>query len=178
MSGEAKLSLFPTLCEGDLKIFTLLKRAILLVGESRTGKSTAFRWLDDSSIIGEKKGARIIYVNQSDGAEVSPTALSQTLTPNIINLKSEISLVDCAGFNDKRGYVGVICVSAMLKALIENIQEVKFIVVVNSSALIDFNVDKLIIPFDAFLNIFSFNSLEKNVQQKLAKSVSLLVTKT
>ena len=65
---EKELKLFPTLCEGDIKVKKVKKRVVALLGNSRGGKSTASHWLLGRSLIGERKYGRIIYVNQADGA--------------------------------------------------------------------------------------------------------------
>jgi len=55
---------------------------------------------------------------------------SVTLAPNIYrDYEPKLSLVDMAGYEDTRNYVGVIGVSYFLKALFERVRKVKFVIV-------------------------------------------------
>jgi hypothetical protein len=59
--------------------------------------------------------------------------VSCTLEPNIVDftmLGEGISLVDMAGYGDTRDYVGTLGVSYSLKAVLEEVEEVRFIIVI------------------------------------------------
>ena len=81
-------------------------------------------------MIGKGK-ASPYYVNSTeDGAEQGNFYSSVTLAPNIhVDYQDDISLIDMAGYEDTRNYVGVIGVSYFLKALFEQVREVKFLIV-------------------------------------------------
>lgn len=68
--------------------------------------------------------------DDSDVAVVGNTFSSVTLAPNIYkDFEKNLSLVDMAGYEDTRNYVGVIGVSYFLKALFERVRKVKFVIV-------------------------------------------------
>src|SRR4051812_17324805 len=103
--------LFPLLEEGEQELCKLGENAILLIGAARSGKSTSMHWLKGCPLIGLKEGFRTTYVNQTDGAKVSRSYLSETLLPNIEDLGDKTSLVDTAGFFENRGILEVVTVS-------------------------------------------------------------------
>jgi hypothetical protein len=55
-----------------------------------------------------------------------------TLVPNIhVDFKEGVSLIDMAGYEDNRDYVGVVGISYFLKAVFERVRSVKFIIVLD-----------------------------------------------
>jgi hypothetical protein len=67
------------------------------------------------------------YINSVDNdetaAKVGNSYSSVTLAPNVhIDYEEGISLIDMAGYEDNRNYVGVIGVSYFLKALFEQVR--------------------------------------------------------
>lgn len=66
-------------------------------------------------------------------AELGNTFTSVTLCPNIVELDREgkITLMDMAGYRDKRNYIGVLGVSYFLKAVFERVKRVKFLIVID-----------------------------------------------
>ena len=89
---------------------------------SRKGKSTLFNWMLGRNLIGysDKEGEVPYYKLQveadKDSAVVGNNYTSVTLVPNIyVDFEKDVSLIDMAGFQDKRNYVGVIGVSYFLK---------------------------------------------------------------
>ena len=69
-------------------------------------------------------------------AVVGNSFASVTLAPNIYkNYEPKLSLVDMAGYEDTRDYVGVIGVSYFLKALFEKVRKVKFVIVFDENKL-------------------------------------------
>ena len=67
------------------------------------------------------------YVNTVEGdesaAKVGSSYSSVTLAPNVyVQYEEDVSLIDMAGYEDTRNYVGVIGVSYFLKALFEQVR--------------------------------------------------------
>ncbi len=126
-------SLFSVIEKGDRKIKKAHKKGIILVGLTRAGKSTVFNWILKVPMVGKGKPISS-YVNivdsDSSAAKVANSFASVTLVPNIhIDYENTISLIDMAGYEDTRDFVGVIGVSYFLKALFEQVREAKFIIV-------------------------------------------------
>jgi len=131
--------------------------AVILVGLTRKGKSTTFNWILRTPMVGHAKreGEQPYYINSvdndRDSAKVGNTFSSVTLAPNLFvnfvppKIKSEegaggkgvevegVSLLDMAGYEDKRNYVGVIGVSYFLKEVFERVRRAKFVIVVTES---------------------------------------------
>lgn len=79
----------------------------------------------------------VIYTcdTKNEGAEMDPGFTSVTLVPNITDLTNDDFLADMAGFKDERDYAGVIGVSYMLKALFDEVERIKFILVIDEADL-------------------------------------------
>ena len=61
-----------------------------------------------------------------------------TLAPNVyMSYKPGVSLVDMAGFNDSRDYVGVIGVSYFMKNIFERARKVKFLIVLTQTQMME-----------------------------------------
>jgi hypothetical protein len=56
-----------------------------------------------------------------------------TLCPNVVELDRDekITVMDMAGYRDKRDYIGVLGVSYFLKAVFERVKRVKFLIVID-----------------------------------------------
>lgn len=146
---------------GDLAIRKVSKKAILIVGDTRVGKSTLFNFLMRVPIIGfeVEDGSDVVYKPQfQKGVDMKNTFTSVTLVPNIgkISLNAEDStLVDLAGFFDSsRSYVGIFGVSFMLERVLETIKEFKFMLAVYSSNFEMPKNEDFIKPFVNFVRIF------------------------
>lgn len=100
-------------------------------------------------------------INDTESAEISDTFTSVTLCPNIRVLDREklIALMDMAGYRDKRDYIGVLGVSYFLKAVFEQVKEVKFLIVLDEHKLTDTSGEGLISTFTGFLNMFNLTEL-------------------
>ena len=127
-------NLFATLERGDRNISNAHEEAIVLMGLSKSGKSTVFNWMLNKPMVG-KRGRNSEYVNIiSEDPTVASlgggTLKSVTLVPNVFaDYTSTVSLVDLAGFNNSGDFVGVTGVSYFLKVLFEKVRRVKFIIV-------------------------------------------------
>jgi GTPase SAR1 family protein len=107
---------------GDLAIKEIIKKAIIIVGDSRSGKSTLLNYLSKVPMEGVKIKRKDIQLKvifqEENGVEVDCSFASCTLVPNIKNMQvgdELVSVVDTAGFNDEgRSYVGTFGVSYML----------------------------------------------------------------
>ena len=66
-------------------------------------------------------------------AELGNTFTSVTLCPNVVELDHDekITVMDMAGYRDKRDYIGVLGVSYFLKAVFERVKRVKFLIVID-----------------------------------------------
>jgi len=65
---------------------------------------------------------------------VGNTYSSVTLAPNVyVDFEKDTSLIDTAGYEDKRDYVGVIGVSYFLKEVFERVRKVKFVIVITEA---------------------------------------------
>ncbi len=65
---------------------------------------------------------------------VGNTYYSVTLAPNVyVNFETDVSIIDMAGYEDNRNYVGVIGVSYFLKEVFERVRKVKFVIVITEA---------------------------------------------
>ena len=87
---------------GDRKIKKAHRKAIILVGLTRAGKSTTFNWILKRPMIGKGKlNSYYINVVEADdsAARVGDSYASVTLAPNIhIDYEPDVSLIDMAGY--------------------------------------------------------------------------------
>jgi GTP-binding protein EngB required for normal cell division len=166
--------------EIDDKVATVKKKAIVLVGLSRVGKSTSYNWILRHPLLAAKEGAKICYNPQSirtDTAEVKSGFKSCTMVPNIVTLDKDTSLIDMPGFGDARDYVGTLAVSYSLKAIFEAVDEIRFVVVISESYLKDQDGLKLCKALSHFLQLFDFDALP-SLKDNLFKATTLLVTQS
>jgi tRNA U34 5-carboxymethylaminomethyl modifying GTPase MnmE/TrmE len=175
-------NLFTVLNRGDVNILKALKKAIVLVGLTRAGKSTVFNWLLRISMIGQgKKATNTKYVVEHENnaaAKVAATFVSVTLTPNVSNdFNDVVSLIDMAGYEDTRDYVGTIGVSYFLKAVFEKVREVKFLMVFDEHRLKEETGKGIIDTFKGFINMFNFAEMDKETKEQLINSIGVVITK-
>ena len=175
-------SLFATLERGDRNISTSHDEAIVMVGLSRAGKSTAFNWMLKTPMLG-KGSLSSEYVNIVSGdptaAKTGKSFKSVTLTPNVYrDFIPNVSLVDMAGFEDSRDFVGVIGVSYFVKALFEKVRRVKFVIVFSESRFIEETGAGVINTFNGFFNMFRFDLMNQEMKEKLIQSIGILVTRS
>jgi hypothetical protein len=79
------------------------------------------------------------------------------LAPNIhIDFEEDLSLIDMAGYEDTRDYVGVIGVSYFLKALFEKVRKAKFLIVFDESKFREQGGSGIIKTFSGFINMFHY----------------------
>lgn len=127
MKAEAsKDNMFTVLEQGDRVIENAKKKAVVLVGKTRAGKSCLFNWIKNNLMVGAGKKWNTYYKRATEGqdlqyAEESNGLTSKTLIPNIGELDKETSLIDMAGFADNRNYIGVMGVSYFLKSVFEQV---------------------------------------------------------
>jgi hypothetical protein len=97
-------------------------------------------------------------VNEDNSvAVIGDSYSSVTLAPNIhIDFEEDLSLIDMAGYEDTRDYVGVIGVSYFLKALFEQVREVKFLIVFDESKFREQGGSGIIKTFSGFINMFHY----------------------
>jgi predicted GTPase len=107
--------------EIDHKLLETGKKAILLVGMTKAGKSTTYNLISKIPMKAVKEGRSRCYELQrskslNNFAEVTGGITSCTLVPNIRKYK-DCHLIDTAGYKDRRNYVGTIGVSYSLKVI-------------------------------------------------------------
>ena len=180
--NRAENSLFATLEKGDRNISNVHEEAIVMVGLSRAGKSTAFNWVLKTPMVG-KGGRNSEYVNivseDPTAAKLGGTFKSVTLAPNVfVDFTPTVSLVDMAGFEDSRDFVGVIGVSYFLKALFEKVRRVKFVIVFSESRFIEETGAGIINTFNGFFNMFRFDLMTQEMKEQLIQSIGILVTRS
>ena len=84
---------------------------------------------------------------------------SCTLVPNIIDFEN-YHLLDTAGYEDKRNYIGTIGVAYALKAIFEVIKEVKFVIVLPETAIYS-NLNELFSTFHNFISMFKIDKISE-----------------
>lgn len=166
--------------EIDDTVGRVKRKAIVLVGLTRVGKSTSYNWILRHPLETKKEGGKICYTPQAlrtDTAEVKSGFKSCTMVPNIVELDKETSLVDMAGFGETRDYVGTLAISYSLKAIFEAVEEIKFVVVISESYLKDGDGVKLCNALNHFLQLFYFNALP-GLREDLFRATALLITQS
>ena len=149
----------------DKKVANCKKKGILFVGKTKAGKSTSFNWIKGTPLIGEKEnqGRKFFYKVQSETNEGSYATMtggmtSCTLVRNIFDFK-DYHIVDTAGYEDQRNYIGTIGVAYALKAIFEVIKEVKFVIVLPETAIYSIEDKNLTSTFSHFLSMFKMDKI-------------------
>ena len=74
-----------------------------------------------------------------------------------VEFYDKTSLIDMAGYEDSRDYVGVIGVSYFLKTLFEKVRKVKFVIVFSEQRFTEETGQGIIQTFNGFFNMFKFH---------------------
>ena len=185
MSSVNNTNLYEVLYRGDSQIASAHSSAILLVGLTRAGKSTTFNWILNKLMKGVADEDDILahYVNVVEGkdsAEVGNTYTSVTLCPNVVELDKarKVSLIDMAGYKDKRDYIGVLGVSYFLKAVFEKVRRAKFLLVLGEDKLLENSGDGIIDTFNEFVSMFNVHLMDAPSRDAFYSSVSIVVTRS
>ena len=102
-----------------------------------------------------------------------------TLAPNVfVEFTEDTSLIDMAGYEDSRDYIGVIGVSYFLKALFEKVRKVKFVIVFSEQRFTEETGQGMIQTFNGFFNMFKFDLMNQSMIDKLIQSIGILVTRS
>lgn len=119
-------------------------------------------------------------IDDASTAELGDTFTSVTLSPNVVELDpvEKITLMDMAGYQDKRDYIGVLGVSYFLKAVFERVKEVKFLIVIDEQKLLDNAGDGILNTFTGFLNMFNLTDIPADIRSAFYSSISLVVTRS
>ena len=72
-----------------------------------------------------------------------------------------VSLIDAAGYNDSRNFVGVLGVSYFLNAIFKRVRRVKFIIVLDELRLLEPSGKSVAETFDGFLNMFNMDLIQQ-----------------
>ncbi|XP_059473512.1 uncharacterized protein LOC132195505 isoform X1 [Neocloeon triangulifer] len=118
-------------------------KVIALLGMSGTGKSTIKKlYLREPNLMVIKAGTKSARFLFTDGGNqislANETSKSKTLIPiTTIDPSSGALFIDCPGFSDTRGVAEEIAASYMIKKVLDQAEQVKFIVVENHAGLIN-----------------------------------------
>jgi hypothetical protein len=123
--------LFLLLNEIDEAVEKVGDNAVIMVGMTRAGKSTGFNWMIRTPLKAVLDADLMPCYEPVDknSAKVSHSFTSCTLVPNITKMQG-FDLIDAAGYEDRRNYIGAVGVAYSLKALTEKVKQLKFIIVV------------------------------------------------
>lgn len=93
------------------------------MGMTRAGKSTSFNWINRAPIKAVLDGDCMPCYEPLDknSAKVSHSVTSCTLVPNIAKMQG-FDLIDAAGYEDRRNYIGAVGVAYALKAITEKVK--------------------------------------------------------
>lgn len=98
----------------------------------------------------------MVVEGNSEKAALGSTLTSVTLAPNIYHLDDDTTLIDMAGYEDRRNYIGAMGVSYFLNAVFEQAENVKFVLVFDELKFIDPSGDGIIKTFNGFVNMFNY----------------------
>ena len=171
--------------DGKLKISNLgsKKQAIMVLGLTGVGKSTLVNYLNDIPLkCGKINGVwRIDLENPNITLECGfkiGHKNSETIYPSACTPPGKlVSFIDNPGFQDNRGFEIEIANSFFREQIIENVEDLKFLIVLNHGDVLDRRVQffENIKRFSDFLGIF--NSNETNVLRNFSKSIGIIVSK-
>ena len=65
-----------------------------------------------------------------------------------------------AGYGDSRNYVGTLGVSYSLKAVLQAVEEVRFVIVIQEASLSNDELSKTV---EHFVSMFNFGNIDKNL---------------
>ena len=174
--------MFQVLERGSRRIEKIREEAIVYLGLSRAGKSTAFNWTLNQPMVG-KGGRNSYYVNvvseDPNVAKVGANFGSVTLAPNVyVDYSPNVSIVDMPGFEDSRDYIGTIGVSYFLNILFEKVRKVKFVIVFSESRFTEETGAGIIQTMNGFFELFKIPLMTPEIKDKLAQSMGFLVTRS
>lgn len=132
---------------------------------------------------GKGKKLNSFYVNcvekDDASAQVGNSYASVTLAPNVhIDFGEDVSLIDMAGYEDTRNFIGVIGVSYFLKTLFEQVREVKFVIVFDENKFQQENGSGLARTFNGFINMFHYKEMTQEIKNQLKSSISVVISKS
>ncbi len=171
--------------DGKFKMSNLgsKKQAIMVLGLTGVGKSTLVNYLNDIPL----KCAKINGVWRIDLENPNITLEcgfkighknSETIYPSACTPPGKlVSFIDNPGFQDNRGFEIEIANSFFREQIIENVEDLKFLILLNHGDVLDRRVQffENIKRFSDFLGIF--NSNETNVLRNFSKSIGIIVSK-
>jgi hypothetical protein len=144
----------------------LKKKCIIYVGLTRVGKSTCFNWAARKVLRGIDEDGRIIFkLVSEDGAQMAPGQLSVTLVFNEEEYDKETSLIDLAGWGDKRNYTGVYGVSYNMKAVFDTADEVKFLITFSRESISSMTGDELLNTLRSFVKSFNLKDVNPEIKE-------------
>ncbi|CAG8481471.1 23625_t:CDS:1, partial [Dentiscutata erythropus] len=152
--------------EIDLRICQQ-EEAIIIIGETREGKSTILNYLIGIPLFGKRSAGRFkIYANDSpNGAKISAGSVSQTSLPS-----KHGEYWDCPGFGDTRSSIQDIVNAYSIYMLAKCVKKLKILVVVSENTIQEESKKK-------FLNLIkNVGEIFKN-NDDLVQGLCLLVTK-
>ena len=159
------------------------KQAIMVLGLTGVGKSTLVNYLNDIPLKCIKINGvwRIDLENPnktlSCGFKIGHTD-SETIYPSACTPTGKlVSYIDNPGFQDNRGFEIEIANSFFREKIIENVDDLKFLILLNHGDVIDRRVQffENVKRFSDFLGIFNNN--DSNVLRNFAKSIGIIVSK-
>jgi energy-coupling factor transporter ATP-binding protein EcfA2 len=159
------------------------KQAIMVLGLTGVGKSTLVNYLNDIPL----KCAKVNGVWRIDLENPNITLEcgfkighknSETIYPSACTPPGKlVSFIDNPGFQDNRGFEIEIANSFFREQIIENVEDLKFLILLNHGDVLDRRVQffENIKRFSDFLGIFNNN--DTNVLRKFSKSIGIIVSK-
>lgn len=167
-----------------MKTMKLQGRAILVIGDSKQGKSTWVNVYNGISMIGKMINGRVNYVKTvGGGGSQSSRFVSDTTIPNVVDLevkgKMEAQLVDCGGFNDSNRQANyAVMISYMLMKITEKVRFSKTILTIDHSSFDSANPKSLIDQMTSYFDMYNYRTLDKSQRDVLLRSTYLLITRT
>lgn len=168
---------FDLLEEGEKIIRTDQKDAILVVGNTGSGKTTLVQFLagDNNDLYAEEASpgsGDFIIIDRKDRVSSQSTVVSKTIFPELtIDTEYNVGIYDCPGFVDTRGAAIDIAGTYFIRKVINSIERVKIILAVNYTS-----VRKGIDRGDFLEMIRHVLSLVQNAE-KYVNSFAIVVTK-
>lgn len=150
-------------------------RINLVVGNTGSGKSTLVHYVagDYSKLVSTKMGRKLKIIDGLD-PEINRKTYStesRTLVPEMVVDEEGYVWYDCPGFGDTHNETVEIAASFLIRKVIENVSNVKIVLVVNYESVTDGGIRN---DFDVLLSRVA--QLTKN-SKPFGNSLSLVVTK-
>lgn len=165
---------FNLLEEGEKIIRTDQKDALLVVGNTGSGKTTLVQFLagNNTELYAEEDSPGEFLIVDKKNRISSATLVSKTTFPDLtIDREYNVGIYDCPGFVDTRGAAVDIAATYFIRKVIQSIEQVKIIITVNYPS-----VRKGVDRGDFLELVRHILSLVKNVD-KYCGSFALVVTK-